>query len=57
MDLEGVHPVFHVSMLRKYLPDPSHVIHPQEVQFDETMAYEEIPVAILDRQIKKLRMK
>lgn len=27
-DLEGVHPIFHVSMLRKYLYDPSHVIQP-----------------------------
>ncbi|EOY08659.1 DNA/RNA polymerases superfamily protein [Theobroma cacao] len=25
-DLSNIHPVFHVSMLRKYNPDPSHVI-------------------------------
>lgn len=25
-DLEGAHPIFHASMLRKYLPNPSHVI-------------------------------
>ena len=24
--LSGVHEVFHVSMLRKYTPDPSHVV-------------------------------
>lgn len=25
-ELEGILPVFHMSMLRKYLPDPSHVL-------------------------------
>lgn len=29
--LGEIHPAFYVSMLRKYLPDPSHVIRPQEV--------------------------
>ena len=24
--MSGVHEVFHVSMLRKYMPDPSHVV-------------------------------
>ena len=56
-ELEGVHPVFHVSMLRKYLPDPTHVIQPQEVQLEENLTYEEVPIAILDRQTKKLRTK
>lgn len=53
-NLEGVHPIFHVSMLRKYLHDPSHVIQPQVVQLDETLSYEEVLVVILDRQVKKL---
>ena len=25
-DLDRIHDVFHVSMLRKYIPDPSHVL-------------------------------
>ncbi|XP_073049454.1 uncharacterized protein [Primulina eburnea] len=29
--LSGVHDVFHVSMLRKYHPDPSHVLPPDEI--------------------------
>ena len=27
-ELSRIHPVFHVSMLRKYIPDPSHVLQP-----------------------------
>ncbi|XP_073051233.1 uncharacterized protein [Primulina eburnea] len=30
--LSGVHDVFHVSMLRKYHPDPSHVLPSDEVE-------------------------
>ncbi|XP_054797614.1 uncharacterized protein LOC129302755 [Prosopis cineraria] len=53
----GIHLVFHVSMLRKYLYDPSHVIETQGIQIDSDLAYEEILVAILDKQVKKLRSK
>ncbi|XP_057985462.1 uncharacterized protein LOC131170454, partial [Hevea brasiliensis] len=49
-----VHLVFHISMLRKYVPDPSHVLQPQTIQFRDDMSYEEQPVKILDRQIRKL---
>ncbi|KAJ8749273.1 hypothetical protein K2173_018753 [Erythroxylum novogranatense] len=55
--LSYVHPVFHISMLRKYIPDPSHVLQTPEVNIAENLSYEEIPVAIIDRQIRKLRNK
>lgn len=57
LDMDMVHPIFHVSMLRKYLHDPSHVLHRQEVQLDSLLAYDEVLVAIIDRQVKKLRSK
>ena len=38
-DLSGVHPVFHVSMLRKYLYDPSRVIRDEDVELDEHLCY------------------
>lgn len=40
-DLSEVHPVFHVSMLWKYLYDPSHIIHHEDVQLDEHLSYTE----------------
>ncbi|XP_070010424.1 uncharacterized protein [Nicotiana sylvestris] len=42
------HPVFHVSMLRKYHEDGSHVLDISMVQLDEYLTYEEEPIAILD---------
>ncbi|XP_041011422.1 uncharacterized protein LOC121255208 [Juglans microcarpa x Juglans regia] len=30
--LSGVHNVFHISMLRKYIPDPTHVIDYEPLQ-------------------------
>ncbi|XP_070041450.1 uncharacterized protein [Nicotiana tomentosiformis] len=55
--LAGVHPVFHDSMLRKYHGDPSHVLDFSSVQLDKDLSYVEEPVAILDRQVRKLRSK
>ena len=48
-ELSRIHPVFHVSMLRKYIPDPSHVLQPQTVEISEDLTYEEDLVAIVDR--------
>ncbi|XP_015060539.1 uncharacterized protein LOC107006521 [Solanum pennellii] len=56
-DLEAVHPVFHVSMLRKCIGDPSIVFPVDDVQVTEEFSYEEKPVAILDRQVRRLRTK
>ena len=56
-ELSRIHPVFHVLMLRKYIPDPSHVLQPQTVKLSEDLTYEEYPVAIVDRQIRQLRTK
>ena len=49
-DLDRIHDVFHVSMLRKYIPDPSHVLTEQLVEIQENLTYKEEPVQILDRQ-------
>ncbi|XP_047260397.1 uncharacterized protein LOC124893436 [Capsicum annuum] len=56
-ELSMVHPVFHVSMLRKCIGDSSRITPIEDVQVTEDLTYEEVPVAILDRQVKKLRNK
>ena len=56
-NLSGVHPVFHVSMLRKYFPNVSHVLKVDEVELKPNLSYKEVPVRIIDRQVKKLRSK
>lgn len=56
-DLEAVHPVFHVSMLRKCIGDPSKIMPVKEIQITEDLNFEEQPVVILDRQTRRLRNK
>ncbi|XP_075473374.1 uncharacterized protein LOC142504384 [Primulina tabacum] len=56
-DLDRVHNVFHVSMLRKYLSNPSHVLQYESLDLLPNLSYEEIPVQILDRKVKVLRNK
>ncbi|XP_073033710.1 uncharacterized protein [Primulina eburnea] len=55
--LSGVHDFFHVSMLRKYHQDPSHVLPLDEVELDQTLSYIERPIQILGRKDKQLRNK
>ncbi|XP_070004557.1 uncharacterized protein [Nicotiana sylvestris] len=55
--LSGVHPVFHVSMLRRYHADLSHMLDFSTIQLDESLGYEKEPVAIVDRQDRQLRSK
>ena len=46
-----------VSQLRKYIPDPSHVIKLDDVQVKENLTYETLHLRIKDRQTKHLRGK
>jgi len=55
--LEAVYSIFHVSMLRKCMGDPLSIVPIEDVQITETLSYEEIPIVILDRQVRTLRTK
>ncbi|KAL0537039.1 hypothetical protein IC582_026007 [Cucumis melo] len=55
--LSTVHDVFHVSMLRKYVPDPSHVVDYEPLEIDENLSYAEQLVEVLAREVKTLRNK
>ncbi|GFS42036.1 hypothetical protein Acr_00g0077830 [Actinidia rufa] len=46
--LSGVHEIFHVSMLRKYDPDPSHVLEWRDLTLEADVSYIERPIRILD---------
>ena len=50
-----MHLVLHVSMLKRYHGDGNYIIRWDSVLLDENLSYEEEPVAILDREIRKLR--
>jgi len=51
------HNVFHVSQLRKYVTDPTHVLEQDDVQVRENLTLGVGPVRILDSQVKQLRGK
>ena len=53
--LARVHPVFHVSQLRRYVPDDSHVLEHGELEIAPNHTFKEESLHILGRQIKKLR--
>lgn len=55
--LSGVHNVFHISMLWKYVSDPTHVLSYEGLELDQDLSYEERPVQLLDRKDKVLRNK
>jgi hypothetical protein len=46
--MNGVHNVFHVSMLRKYLPDPEHKIDLGSITDQQDLTLECCPVRILE---------
>ena len=55
--MTGVHEVFHVSMLRKYTPDPAHVVDWGQIEVDTNGTFGEGPVCILDSRDQVLRRK
>jgi len=55
--LANIRNIFHVSQLRKYAPDPSHILESDSVQVKENLSFEVTPIKILDSQMKQLRGK
>lgn len=52
-----MHDVFHVSMLRKYIPDPNLVIENEPLKIQEWLMYKEEPIQILNWKEQVLRTK
>ena len=42
-------------MLRKYVPDPTHILVAENLPIQEHLNYEERPIRILDSKTKKLQ--
>ncbi|WMV58813.1 hypothetical protein MTR67_052198 [Solanum verrucosum] len=56
-ELETMHPVFHVSMLKKCVGDTTSIVRLEGFGADESLSYEEVSVEILDREVNRLRNK
>lgn len=52
-----VHNVFHISVLRLYKPDESHIIDWKGIEVQDGATYEEAPLRILDTKEQVLRTK
>ncbi len=57
LELERIHNVFYVSMLRRYRLDPSHILPVEEIEVNPDLTYEEKPIEILAYEVKQLRNK
>ena len=53
--LRRMHNVFHVSILRHYVSDPTHVIDMSSLQVSDEGALTVEPVCILDQRVQQLR--
>ena len=56
-ELEKIHNVFHVSMLKRYRSDPSLVVSSETIELRSDLTYEDKQVKILAREVKELRKK
>ncbi|KAA3473719.1 hypothetical protein EPI10_024078 [Gossypium australe] len=56
-ELDWIHDVFHVSMLRRYHFDPTHIVPVEEIDVRPDLTFEEKPVQILDHEVRVLTKK
>ena len=57
LELEKIHNVFYVSMLRRYRSDLSHVVSSETIMLRPDLTYEEELIEILAREVRELRNK
>ena len=55
--LEGIHNVFHISQLQKYIPYSNHIVDHSELDSQLDLSYKEQPLAIMDRSVKTFKNK
>ncbi|WMV29557.1 hypothetical protein MTR67_022942 [Solanum verrucosum] len=56
-ELAVVHQVFHISLLNKCVGEPTSIIPLEIVVVKDSLTYEDVPVKILDHEVRRLRNK
>ena len=56
-DLASVHSTFHVSILKKFIDDLIFILPIEGLVVYDSLSYEEVPMEIFDRGVKKLMNK
>ena len=56
-ELSKVYNVFHISQLKRYVFDTSHMLDPKPLDLDENLSYEEKYIEILDAKVQNTRKK
>ncbi|XP_016667629.1 uncharacterized protein [Gossypium hirsutum] len=56
-ELDHIYDAFHVSMLRQYRSDPSHIVYVKEIEVRLDLTFKEESIQILYREVKVLRRK
>ncbi|WMV58871.1 hypothetical protein MTR67_052256 [Solanum verrucosum] len=54
-ELVAVHPVFHVSLLKKCVGDPAYVVPLESMVVKDSLSYKDVPVEILDQILRPCR--
>ena len=52
-ELAAVHPVFHISLLKKCVGDPASIVPLQSVAVKKSLSYEDVPVKIFNRRVRR----
>ena len=55
LELSNVHPMFHVSTLKKYLSDETFIIPLKEIELNKNVNFVEELVEIMDREVKRIK--
>jgi hypothetical protein len=56
-DLVGMHDVFHVPMLRKYIANPNLIVEYEQLEIQEGLTYVEVPVKFVNKKEQVLHTK
>ena len=57
VELVAVHPITHISLIMKCMGNPTSIVPLENVDVKHSLIYEDVPVEILDHQVRRLRNK